>query len=414
MKNFKTVLSVLLVLAILSPALLFFSDHVDARTYVKGYYRKDGTYVSGYWRGGGSSSSSSSYSYSPSTGTTPGTVTGTSSSPISVVNLYRGNTYETQVSTNNLVFVQGYYRKDGTYVRPHYRTHPNDFITDNFSHLGLSTLEPLPKPFTNYSDFQYSSNPQISLIEKYLGYQSIDQTLTSDQLNNLRDYAIHLNYFDEGKEDKDSIVNHGIFYYQSIGISPELGKGFATFNVEGEPNPQSYISQILISNGISKINNEDIYLMNAYILALVGAKQVTNQDFYVERALNLGKFFYTNVGLYNPTQQVEMDMLQDWSTSQEFSDLMKNISNLNSNFIGKFSTSMSDTQKYLEKVTPANLRSNISQFDSISYSVSLSTFSQTLFSYDLNKGIEFYTKMQMGNDQMIKQIAQDLVIFFLR
>ncbi|WP_433709001.1 hypothetical protein [Paenibacillus illinoisensis] len=414
MKNLKTILLMLLVLVLLSPALLYFSDHVDARTYVKGYYRKDGTYVSGYWRGGGSSSSTSSYFNSSSSEATSGTVTGTSSSNTSVVNLYRGNTYETQVSTNNLVFVQGYYRKDGTYVRPHYRTHANDFITDNFSYLGLSTLEPLPKPFTNHSDFQYSINPQVSLIEKYLGYQSVDKTLTSDQLNNLKDYAIHLNYFDEGKEDKDSIVNHGIFYYESMGISPELGKGLATFNVEGESNLQSYISQILITNGISKINNEDIYLMNAYILALVGAKQVTNHDFYVERALNLGKFFYTNAGLYNPAQQVEMDMLQDWSTSQEFSDLMKTISNLNSNFVGKYSTSISDTQKYLEKVTPTNLRLNIDQFDSIGYSVSLSTFSHTLFSYDLNKGIEYYTKMQMGNDQMIKQIAQDLVIFFLR
>lgn len=31
------------------------------------------------------------------------------------------------------VAVQGYYRKDGTYVSPHVRTHPNGICTDNYS-----------------------------------------------------------------------------------------------------------------------------------------------------------------------------------------------------------------------------------------------------------------------------------------
>jgi hypothetical protein len=34
------------------------------------------------------------------------------------------------------VYVNGYYRKNGTYVRPHYRTAPNNTNRDNFSTLG--------------------------------------------------------------------------------------------------------------------------------------------------------------------------------------------------------------------------------------------------------------------------------------
>ena len=34
------------------------------------------------------------------------------------------------------VFVNGYYRGDGTYVQPHYRSSPNSTVTDNFSYFG--------------------------------------------------------------------------------------------------------------------------------------------------------------------------------------------------------------------------------------------------------------------------------------
>lgn len=37
---------------------------------------------------------------------------------------------------NKVVRVKGYYRKDGTYVRPHYRTAPNRTVRDNWSYKG--------------------------------------------------------------------------------------------------------------------------------------------------------------------------------------------------------------------------------------------------------------------------------------
>lgn len=33
-------------------------------------------------------------------------------------------------------YVDGYYRKDGTYVAPHYRSNPNGTATDNYSYQG--------------------------------------------------------------------------------------------------------------------------------------------------------------------------------------------------------------------------------------------------------------------------------------
>tara|TARA_B100000941_G_C28021193_1_gene310121 strand:+ start:158 stop:400 length:243 start_codon:yes stop_codon:yes gene_type:complete len=37
---------------------------------------------------------------------------------------------------NNDVRVNGYYRKDGSYVKPYYRTKPNNTMRDNYSTQG--------------------------------------------------------------------------------------------------------------------------------------------------------------------------------------------------------------------------------------------------------------------------------------
>ena len=71
------------------------------KTKVKGYYRKNGTYVRPHYRSTSSSSSSykSSSSYS---------------------------------APKNSVKVKGYYRKNGTYVRPHYRSKPDGKKSNNY------------------------------------------------------------------------------------------------------------------------------------------------------------------------------------------------------------------------------------------------------------------------------------------
>lgn len=56
--------------------------------------------------------------------------------------------------------VKGYFRSDGTYVQPHYRTAPNKSRRDNYSYPG--NFNPNKGSFTPYSTSpreNYPSNP---------------------------------------------------------------------------------------------------------------------------------------------------------------------------------------------------------------------------------------------------------------
>ena len=46
--------------------------------------------------------------------------------------------------------VRGYYRKNGTYVKPHYRTNPNSTRRDNYSYPG--NYNPNTHQFTPYPE----------------------------------------------------------------------------------------------------------------------------------------------------------------------------------------------------------------------------------------------------------------------
>jgi len=125
---------------------------VDAgRVRVRGYYRKDGTYVRPHYRTAPDGNPYNNYSfpgnYNPNTGRiTPG-------DPFKYLDrYYNGSSYRyssvdyekflkdlgkrTQVSGD--VNVRGYYRKDGSYVTPHIRTSPDGNPYNNYSYSGSS------------------------------------------------------------------------------------------------------------------------------------------------------------------------------------------------------------------------------------------------------------------------------------
>jgi hypothetical protein len=89
--------------------------------HVRGYYRKDGTYVRPHYRSAPDGNFNNNWStkgnVNPYTGE-PGTKTAPPSD------------YGTDV------FVEGYYRKDGTYVPPHYRSAPDGDPSNNWSSEG--------------------------------------------------------------------------------------------------------------------------------------------------------------------------------------------------------------------------------------------------------------------------------------
>ena len=119
------------------------------RVRVRGYYRKDGTYVKPHYRTVPDGNPYNNYSYpgnyNPNTGKiTPG-------DPQKYLNRYynrsKTNTstanfdkwlksLENQSQSGNTNNVQGFYRKDRTYVKPHYRTVPDGNPYNNYSYPG--------------------------------------------------------------------------------------------------------------------------------------------------------------------------------------------------------------------------------------------------------------------------------------
>lgn len=112
--------------AVLAPSLTL------AQVWVDGYYRDDGTYVEGHYRSSPDGNPYNNYSfpgnYNPNTG------------EISEGNpeTYLENYYEDESSGSSTgdVWVEGYYRDDGTYVEGHFRTNPDGDPTNNYSYPG--------------------------------------------------------------------------------------------------------------------------------------------------------------------------------------------------------------------------------------------------------------------------------------
>jgi hypothetical protein len=78
----------------------------DGLVWVNGYFREDGTWVQGHYRSTPNNSTVASSGYKPAIKSNPG-----------------GSTYSGRTSSNGYgrIPVRGYYRKNGTYVRPHTR-----------------------------------------------------------------------------------------------------------------------------------------------------------------------------------------------------------------------------------------------------------------------------------------------------
>jgi len=86
------------------------------------------------------------------------------------------------------VQVKGYYRKDGTYVRPHVRTAPNSTVTDNYSYHGnynpnLEYNKPLP---TSSPSSNYNSSNSTAEKEWVNGYYRNDGTYVNGYYRNKR------------------------------------------------------------------------------------------------------------------------------------------------------------------------------------------------------------------------------------
>ncbi|MFH0735695.1 MAG: hypothetical protein V1773_13895 [bacterium] len=117
--------------------LIFFVSNIDifAQTWVDGYYKKDGTYVSGYLKSNSNETKIDNYStkgninpFSLETGTKdPYKTSSTSSNDI-----FKNNNSNWNID----VKVNDYTKSDGTQVDSYYKTKSNNLLDDNFSTKG--------------------------------------------------------------------------------------------------------------------------------------------------------------------------------------------------------------------------------------------------------------------------------------
>ena len=72
------------------------------------------------------------------------------------------------------VYVNGYYRSNGTYVEPHYRSSPNNTVTDNYNYVGNTN------PHTGQVGSDYYRNSPSS---PYYNGSSSNNTINSNNSN---------------------------------------------------------------------------------------------------------------------------------------------------------------------------------------------------------------------------------------
>lgn len=327
-------------------------SQVHAKTRVNGYYRKDGTYVSGYYRGSGSSSTSSSSStsnsitipdtdfdfdfntvdeisaavdealsssYSKNNSTSNSSSNTSNSYPLNtnnntkIVNLYKGTSFVKSEKASKLVFVRGYFRSDGTYVRPHYKTSANHTEKDNFSYLGISSL--MSKK--SYSNFNFNSDENIGNIQRYLlySYDNTSTNLSSEQQNNLIDYSVALN--GNSITEKRS---KGEKYYKSIGYSDFSTKLNIDYDINGIMTYELYILKNLESYYADSGSLKNNYFSNDYLPEIESSlifyayllQQYSENELDKESIEFFGNNFYDKFTFMtlNKESQIEMDLLQ--------------------------------------------------------------------------------------------------------
>ncbi|WP_143104026.1 SH3 domain-containing protein [Thermoflavifilum thermophilum] len=103
---------------------------VTAQVKVKGYYRKDGTYVHPHYRSNPDGNPYNNWSYPGNTNPYTGkTATGNPDT-------YLKNYYDKSSKSTSDVWVDGYYKSDGTYVPGHFRSNPDGNPYNNWSYPG--------------------------------------------------------------------------------------------------------------------------------------------------------------------------------------------------------------------------------------------------------------------------------------
>lgn len=210
------------------------------------------------------------------------------------------------------VYVKGYYRKDGTYVAPHYRSDPDGIITNNYSYPG--NYNPNTGKITGGSYSYYPSTTYSSY--SYNTYTPTTTYIKPDLVTAyLPTYPIKVN----GQLISNANAKYPFLNYKNVTYLPlttnvcnALGIGFnftdntALLTYSGVCNKSS------IDLGISSINPATCKVEKAY--AYIGSTYIPAYSEYPflkyrdiiympltwnnTYAFNLSTYWYTNNGFY--------------------------------------------------------------------------------------------------------------------
>ena len=133
-----------------------------------------------------------------------------------------------QRKSSSDISVKGYYRDNGTYVAPHYRTSPNSTNRDNFSTIG--NINPYTgergtiKPDNNSNGNSYINNNETT-FETY----TMPSTVIEEYDYNIADAKLWKSYYRDGKkkllDDKNELINRCKTQYHSKGKHFEKTNG---------------------------------------------------------------------------------------------------------------------------------------------------------------------------------------------
>jgi peptidoglycan hydrolase-like protein with peptidoglycan-binding domain len=136
-----------------------------------------------------------------------------------------------QNKSSSDVHVRGYYRRNGTYVAPHYRSVPNNTRTDNFSTFGNVN------PYTGKEGTLHIENSN-----------NLNSNSIKEKIGDVKTYSTTNN-------NKDSDLSKLLFYLKVFEDSGIDIKAAIKFN-----NKYSLDDRVIIKHLVYKIiRNEDIY-----------------------------------------------------------------------------------------------------------------------------------------------------------
>lgn len=245
--------------------LLITSIFSFSQVQVKGYYRKDGTYVRPHVRTAPNSTVTDNYSYQGNYNTN---LEYNTPLPKSTYNYYNNSSSN---SNSGKEWVNGYYRKDGTYVSGYYRNKRRSNSNSSYNNSYSNSNNSSSKPTSN--NYKYYDSNNSSPIKKYVNTTKVNFRTSPELSDNI---IGELEYNDE----VTSVSTIG--YWDKVKVKRYNPETYNYLTFEGYIN-----SRFLSSYSNSVIENYDYETNN------------TNSNSKIFKVISSKTYFHTTPDVKN-------------------------------------------------------------------------------------------------------------------